>query len=610
MAGLSPEQQFIEEFMKDIEDKSLKTGFEEESFFSEMLQYMERTQDPEFIDYNNEKLKVQVDAYYYNEDEKILDLYVIHYDYDQTGEEPKTITMTELIELANRTKRFFTYARSLPIDPARTTANDLVKLILDNKSEVASINIFVLTNLVYKSNKPIDISIPKVEEVNIQIWDIDRVFQLVNAEQGVTDIYIDFENLFGQSIELMCVPEAQSEGIKSVFDCYIGYIPAELLAQAYEVWGPKLVERNVRSFLQARAGTNKGMRDTLKDPEEKHMFVAYNNGISTVAREGMIEKVHENSNLFRIKGLKGWQIVNGGQTTASIHQAYRSGIDLSDVYIQAKLTILHIEEEANKDLHAEEDAMVAKISRYANTQNKINQSDFLANTRFMSSLEQLSRNVWIPASNGRKADKKWYFERARGQYMVDIGRRKRGKEQNDFKKMYPKELVLTKVDLAKMYMSWEGYPHISSKGGEAAFKQFMDLNKQYWKYEQDKDNNTIKLEEFTAPMYQELIARVIINKRVREIIEAQQLKGYKANVVYYTTAMLRKLYGERIILQEVWKKQNLSDKWDYIIDIIARETLEFLKQSAGEQNVTQWAKKEACWDLFKNECAKRLKNLV
>jgi hypothetical protein len=608
MNALSPDKIFIQEFMQEIEEKAQKTGFTEEAFLGEMLKYMDSTQDPEYIDFNYDKLKVQVDAYAFDEEEGTLDLYVLHYDYDQNINELVSISMTQLTELANRAKRFITNLKSLPIEPWRD-AYGLAQMV-DNITSIDQVNIFVLTNLIYKSNKPIDITIPKISEVNVQIWDIDRVFQIVNSEQGVADIHIDFEEQFGQAFELMFVPDPKQVGVKDNFDCYIGFIQAELLAKAYDIWGPKLVERNVRSFLQAKGGTNRGIRDTLKDPTERQMFVAYNNGISTVARAGEIEQVHEGVNLYKIKGLTGWQIVNGGQTTASIHQAYRSQVDLSDVYVQAKLTILQLDEEHYGDLHATEDDMVSKISKYANTQNKINQSDLLANTRFMAALEQHSRMVWKPTQDGRKSDTKWYFERARGQYMVDIGRRKRGKEQNDFKKMYPKTNVLTKVDLAKMFMSWEQFPHIASKGGEAAFKRFMDLNKEFWKYERDENDNIEKLKEFTAELYQQYIARVIINERVKEIVNKQQLKGYKANVIYYTTSMLNLLYGNQINLQKVWKDQTLSDKWDSIIDTIAREALEFLKQSAGDQNVTQWAKKEACWVLFKEECAKRLRNLV
>jgi hypothetical protein len=257
-----------------------------------------------------------------------------------------------------------------------------------------------------------------------------------------------------------------------------------------------------------------------------------------------------------------------------------------------------------KDQHLLEDEMVSRISQYANTQNKINKSDLLANTRFMSDVEKFSRNIWIPVFDGRKPESKWYFERARGQYIVDINRRKRGKEQTEFKKQYPKDKVLTKVDIAKHFITWEGYPHISSKGGEEAFKKFMDLNKSFWKSEGDNQS------KMTLSVYQKLISRSIINKRVQEIVDEMLLRGYKANVIYYTVAMLNHLYGDMIDLVRVWEEQTISDKWDEVIRIIADKTLSFLRESAGERNVTQWAKQEACWIQYKDNCSRELSNLL
>lgn len=605
--------EFLGEFLEEVEEKAAKTGVYHIPFLEHMLQYMERPDDPDILipPYIDSAKKIAVHAYSFDESVKTLDLYLVDYNFEQNEIDLLPINMTALTELANRVKRFVTNAKSLVHTIDRSLqARELAVLIADNFNNMDEVNIFILTNRFYHANKPIELSIPGIDTVNIQVWDIDRIMQLITAEQGIQTLHINFEEEFGQSFEMMFVPDPKQESVKDNFDCYIGFIPAELLAKAYDQWGPKLVERNVRSFLQARGGTNKGIRETLKDPKQRQMFIAYNNGISSVARSGEIEMISDNINLYRIKGLTGWQIVNGGQTTASVHQAYKSGIDLSDVYIQAKLTILQVEADEEKDQHLVEDEMVARISEYANTQNKINKSDLLANTRFMSELEKLSRNTWIPSNDGRKAESKWYFERARGQYMVDVGRRTRGKEQNEFKKQYPAEKVFTKVDLAKYFMSWEGYPHISSKGGEEAFKRFMDFNKQYWKHDRDDNNEIVALEEVNSEVYQKLIARGIINIHVSNIVESMNFRGYKANVIYYSTAMLRHLYGKEIDLLEVWRRQSLSDKWDEVIRIIADHTLNFLRGSAGDRNVTQWAKQEACWVQFKEEHAMQLRNVI
>ncbi|MCA1054318.1 AIPR family protein [Rossellomorea aquimaris] len=598
-------QSFYNDFMKDLQTETLKMS-PFEAFLEEYVKYMEFPSTPIYVEFYRPNLNVQVDAYSYEEDEKELNLYII--DFDEFMDQPEEITMTALKELANKAKRFFSQYNALPIDPSHDI-NDLLSLLKNEESVIERLNITVLTNKYYRTNKPIELTIQKNIQLDVEVWDIDRLFQIVSSEQESSTILIDFQDEFNQSFELMKVPQPKSliEN-HDTFDCYIGFISAELLAKAYDKWGPKLVERNVRSFLQARGATNKGIRDTLKNESEKDLFVVYNNGISSVARSGNLTPSSNGSHVFNIETLEGWQIVNGGQTTASIHKAYRDGVDLSEVFVQTKLTILHTADSDSSMLAEEE--MVAKISKYANTQNKINQSDLLANTKFMSSLEHYSRTVWIPSQDKRKAESKWYFERARGQYMVDLNRRKRGKEQTEFKKEFPKELLLNKVDLAKNFMSWEGFPHVSSKGGEEAFKKFMEQNKSYWKYEKNSENQLKELEDFTSIMFKRLIARVIINRKVQDVVNTLGLKGYKANVVYYSTAMLNKLYGDSINLEEVWNNQSLSDKWDNVIKEIAQTTLEFLRNSAGEQNVTQWAKKEQCWKEFVSECEKQLKYIV
>jgi hypothetical protein len=596
-------KEFLIDFMEEIEEKAAKTGSYQVPFLEKMLSFMDRPDDPEILipPYIDTARNIAVNAYSYDEENHVLDLYIADFNFEQNEDDLYEISMTAVTEIASKAKRFITSTKSLvrTIDHS-LEVYDLARIINEDIDSLNEINIFVVTNMYYTSNKPVTISIPGIEAVNVQVWDIDRVQQLITNEQGIETDYINFEEDYGETFEMMFIPSPAST-LKD-FDCYVGYISAELLAKAYDELGQKLVERNVRSFLQARGGTNKGIRDTLKDPVQRKMFVAYNNGISTVARTGEFVAVKDGVNQYKVKGLSGWQIVNGGQTTASIHKAYKEGISLKDVYVQAKLTILQVNEFVTKDQHLLEDEMVSRISQYANTQNKINKSDLLANTRFMSDLEKFSRNIWIPSEDGRRAESKWYFERARGQYMVDINRRKRGKEQSDFKKQYPKDNVLTKVDFAKFFMSWEGYPHVSSKGGEEAFKKFMELNKSFWSGNPQ--------EKITLTVYQKLIGRAIINIRVKEIVDKMKLRGYKANVIYYTVAMLHHLFSDQIDLVRVWEEQTLSDKWDDVIEIIADKVLYFLKESAGERNVTQWAKQEACWVQFKESYTKELRNLI
>ncbi|KAB2422115.1 MULTISPECIES: AIPR family protein [Bacillus cereus group] len=606
---------FFTEFIDKIEQEGKIVGSRQTPFLQEMLPFINIEDEPAIMYFSKKEMKVQLNGYIYQEDVNTLSLYVVEYEPFLEESDLPVANMTLLKEYANKAKRFYTNAEQiLQLADRSMEYYDVAKMIVDKKGEIEEINIYVVTSKFYISNKPIDLNIPNVETVNVHVWDMDRIFKLSEAEQGIREFDIHFESEYGSALQMMHIPNENENGL---IDCYIGVIPAKLLAELYDEWGPKLVERNVRSFLQARGGTNKGIRDTLKDARQRELFIAYNNGISSVAKAGDIERIGE-SNLFRIKTLTSWQIVNGGQTTASIHQAYKNDIDLEGVYVQTKLTIINVPQEienneAQMDRHVFEDEMISKISEYANTQNKINKSDLLANTRFMSDIEKFSRNIWIPTQDNRKEESKWYFERARGQYMVDIGRRSKGKEQTAFKKMYPKENVITKVEMAKYFMSWEGFPYVSSKGGEEAFKRFMDLNSLYWKQSSitNDEGEVIKsILSIDNEYYKKLIARKIINAFVTEIVESMKLKGYRANVIYYTVAMLNYLYGKEIDLIEVWQYQALSNKWEDVVRTIANNALNYLRESAGDQNVTQWAKKEDCWKGFIKESAVVLSGMI
>ncbi|CUB32536.1 MULTISPECIES: AIPR family protein [Bacillus] len=600
--------EFLEEFIDAVEQKGLTIGSREIPFFTEMLTYMNQEDEPSII-FPYIKGNIKVNGYFYDEESANLSLYVVDYDINfDEGTLPET-TKTKLTEIANKAKRFYTNSNGIYHSASGGVEfRELARFITNNRNVIDEVNIYVLTTSFYLTNKPVEVNIPGVEAVNVHIWDMDRVYRLSEAEQGIRDFDIELEVDYNQSIEMMNVPKRENCQSNYDFDCYIGYIPADLLAKLYDDWGPKLVERNVRSFLQARGGTNKGIRDTLKDPIQRDMFVSYNNGISSVAKDADIQQIGDN-NLYRITRITSWQIVNGGQTTASVHQAYKSGVDLKDVYVQTKLTILKVSEQ-EEDRYKLEDEIVSKISEYANTQNKINKSDLLANTRFMSDIEKLSRSIWIPSLDNRKEESKWYFERARGQYMVDISRRKKGKEQNVFKKIYPKENVITKVDLAKFFMSWEGFPHISSKGGEEAFKQFMNVNSRFWKSNTNEKGESTSLDEIDSDFYKQLISRKIINSYVTDIVNEMNLKGYRANVIYYTVAMLGHIYGRQINLMEIWESQSVPNQWDSIVKIIAQNALNYLRDSAGDRNVTQWAKQATCWDLFKEESTTVLSQLI
>ncbi|WP_048654567.1 AIPR family protein [Bacillus safensis] len=571
-------EDFIALFSEEIDNQSENTSNSEQFFVEKMGEYLSENGIITDIELSfGQKLGqgLKVNAYSYHEEQETLSIFIAEYDRYKFG---KTISKTNVEKTLRKVVKYYSKSISGMKNEMEETAEDypLAQLIFQKHGKtIKSVEFFLVTNYLYKANERI--ILPKLRGVktNYHIWDIERLYQLIDENQGLDNIEINFELKFGKSFELLKVPNNEN----AHFDCYIGFIPADLLAMSYEMWGERLVERNVRSFLQARGNVNRGIRDTLR--KNKEMFVAYNNGVSTVADDAVLELVSEDSNLFKVKEFKGWQIVNGGQTTASVFHALKEGIDLSDVFIQLKLTVVQ------SDIGMYN--MTAKISEYANTQNKISMSDLKANHPSLINLEAISRTTWIPSNDGTKSNSKWFFERARGQYLVEVNRQTTLAKKKAFQKENPKNKVLSKTNIAKYYMSWNQCPHIVSKGGETNFDAFISL----------LDEKGIVVD---SVFFKETVAKGILFNTCDKIIKELDLPGYKANIITYTISMLSCIYKKKMDFAEIWEQQSVSLELQNNLRLIATYTWNHITNPpiAGT-NVTQWCKRKECWERFVDE---------
>ncbi|MBR8834023.1 MAG: AIPR family protein [Stigonema ocellatum SAG 48.90 = DSM 106950] len=173
------------------------------------------------------------------------------------------------------------------------------------------------------------------------------------------------------------------------------------------------------------------------------------------------------------------QIVNGGQTTASIYQAVKKDkADISNIYVQAKLSVV-VPEKVNE--------IVPLISRYANNQNKVSEADFSANDSFHIKIEELSRTIWAPAVDGTQRQTRWFYERARGQYLDAKGREKTLAKKAAFTSMHPTSQKFTKTDLAKFENTWQQLPHLVSLGAEKNFRELTIKLANRGKFQPDED---------------------------------------------------------------------------------------------------------------------------
>ncbi len=356
------------------------------------------------------------------------------------------------------------------------------------------------------------------------------------------------------------------------YDCYVGAINGRALLNLYRKFGPRLLERNVRTFLQARGKVNKGIRATLN--EEPEMFVAYNNGLSaTCTRCDYDELDHD---VVLIRKLHELQIVNGGQTTGSIFNTWKKDkVDVDEVWVPIKITEI---------LNPNDVDMIAPlISEYSNTQNRVTTADFSSNDPFHVELEKLSRRIWAPAVDGSQKQTRWFYERSRGQYMDQLSRAETPARKRVFRAENPSTQRFAKTDVAKFEHTWQQLPHLVSRGAQKNFAEFMQRREEQGAGIPDES------------IFKRLVAKAILFKQADKIVRAQQFGGYKANIVTYTLAWLSHHTAQRIDLERVWEEQRLSPPLAQAIEVISPYVFDHISKPPGQQNVTEYCKKEACW---------------
>lgn len=538
--------------------------------------------------------KIRVDGYVVDDFDLTFNLVIADY----TGETEK-----EPLTRSNATAQFdrliyfieesFDTKLIKTIEPS-TPAADLLDMLRFYKDKVRKYRLILLTDGFMSSRfgefeaRQID-GIP----VEFQIWDIERIYKVCFSELGRQDIEINFKAFSdGQGIPCLEASNTNNDEYKS----YLCIVPGETLADIYDHFGSQLLEGNVRSFLSTKVAVNKKIRETiLRIPQN---FFAYNNGVSATAMDLQFET---NENGKFIVYAKDFQIINGGQTTASLSNARRKdkdNADLSQIYVQMKLT----EIDSNSDKASD---LIRNISRSSNNQNKVSDADFFATHPFHVRMEQISRRLFAPATGGAQYDTKWFYERARGQYLQEQTRMTKP-QKDKFSAQNPKKQLVTKTDLAKYRNSWSGLPQVVSKGAQTNFMKFAESIDEIW-----SKSDTV----FNDKYFKDSIALAILFKHTEWVVSHQPWfeQGYRANIVTYSIALLHRLIssqftGMNLDLQLIWNRQQIPDVLTNELVKITKFVFDSITDpTRGTINVTQWCKRDACWERIK-ACPLKLSN--
>jgi hypothetical protein len=444
---------------------------------------------------------------------------------------------------------------------------DFAAQLWSNRDAIRTITLFVLVNGL-TSEAAVDDRMVGDIRLKIDVWDARRLIRINEGRlKERSDLIIDFTRNYGGP--LSCLPAPVSD---PRYSAYLAILPGETLARVYDDFGPRLLEENVRAYLQLQGGVNRGIRKTLMD--EPGSFFAYNNGLSATAEKIDLDK---GSNGPVIKSLVGLQIVNGAQTTGSIHRAWKlKEAELDRVWIPVKITCVTTEAHAD---------VTERISLYANSQNAVRLDDFSSNSAFHVRLEELSRRTWSPSGKCR-----WYYERTRGQYQDQIGRSS-GAEATAFRRENPPSQKFTKADMAKFVLAWDGRPDFVSLGSQKNFIRFSAD----WLKPKGEDWRPDDI------WYRNLVAKAIVYNSLRSLVKAEGLPGYSGNVVAYAVSLLADIAGERIKLGTIWTQQQISQQLSDSLRRWIRPIYEILVRTSNGKNVTEWAKKALCWEAVKAE---------
>jgi hypothetical protein len=527
------------------------------------------------------KLQHKINAYSISDNYETIDLFITIF---KGSDDIIKISKDEIETAAKRISNFFKkgllkdYVNEIEessqiFDFAHTLSNaDELRINL------VRVNAIILTDGSYQGDIP---KILTVSDYNIyfRVIDINYLFQI--DEKSHLPIEIDFKE---DGFDVPCIL-APTENDKYL--SYLAIIPGAALANIYEKYGSRLLEQNVRSFLQFSGKINQGIRTTiLKEP---HMFLAYNNGLAATAEEVTIVK-EENGNGIYLSKVKDFQIVNGGQTTASIYHTYKKdkGVDINNIFVQLKLTVIK-----NSDYFSD---IVSKISEYANTQNKVSVADLSSNRPFHISLEKLSRSILTPYDNATGKKTRWFYERSRGQYRN--ARLKEGNTPNKRKAFdisNPKNQVISKEELAKYINScqevYDGKkliigPHIVAKGNQKNYIAFL---------------NSILTDTVDNIFFEDSIAKAILFRSAEKIygIKPNAIGDLRYITVPYSLSLLSFLSNNKIDLLKIWNAQQISKELSLLLRELMILCENFIKETAPGSLYGEWAKKLECWESLK-----------
>lgn len=570
--------EFLTQIRTDMRERMEAEGgqaYSEMAFAERAMEHMAEigmTSDPVTCHYSQriERSELRLSGYAVGNDDQRLDLFVTLY---SGSEKPVSIPDSDTKTAAERCFQFLNRCATGDLASRIDESNDareLAETIREIFPVLDQITIHVLTDRVAKSKSFKTREIGD-KSIRIEVMDIERLYRHLSEGKPRDELVIDFRTISGGPLPCVLVP-----GRSASYSTALTAIPGDALRVTYERFGARLLEANVRSFLNATGKVNKGIRDTLRrDPTD---FIAFNNGVVIIADEAGFERTDDGGP--GLAWLRGVQVVNGGQTTASIYFTKKKSpeTDLRDVRVPAKVIVIGGDDRETED--ARED-LVANISRFANSQNSVKTSDLSANRPFHRDLEKLSQSTYCPDGVTR-----WFYERAAGSYTVMLARK--GDTPARLKRLrgeFPDRI--NKTELARCLMAWGGMPHVVSQGLQKNFEAFTALL---------EASDGSRWPVASGADFKRIIAQAIIYRSVQAVVRRLKIPAFQANVIAYTVALLAARFHADLDLDRVWTAQGISTALQELVRGWVPRVEEVLQATSEGRMISEWAKKVECWE--------------
>lgn len=561
--------QELTEFSKEFHDEIRAEAhaieaLREEVFVQKMGEILEEYGEiDDFVPCSYRSTDMKIDGYCYNDEFQAFVLVVSHF-LDDPDPSQARITNTDVQKQFSRLSKFFDRCLKGGYSKIEISneAHDLAQLLYDCRNEIRNVKQVLITDGITPKG-PAGIEDVNGIEILRTIWDMERVFNFYRTGERER-IILDFTDYCNGPLHCLVKEEKNNR-----YSTYLGFLPGPALADMYARWGIRMLDMNVRVFLSARGNVNRGLRKTIT--EEPEMFCAYNNGITVFARHVETIPLEEGVGLIKADD---FQIINGGQTTASLYHTRRKDReDIDNIFVQMKLIVVH-DENCIADL-------VPKISQFSNTQNKVQLADLAANQSPHPEIQAISKQILAPDPTGGSQQTYWFYERARGSYeeLRNLSARTPAQKRH-FDILRPKKQKFDKIKFGKAWNTFLRLPYVVSLGGQKNFIRFNE-----WLREQR--------EEDWVPFFRKTVALLILWTAMEKIVRRQKFEGYHHNIVAYTLAWLFHLTNSQIDLEKIWQKQSIDESVINALQEMSTIVNEHIRKTG--QNVTEYCKKEDCW---------------